>query len=209
MIIYGTRGVTMTSGKGSFHCPACSIERPYRRRSVRRFFTLYFIPLIPLDVLEEYVECGACLNQFSEEAVYRDPAIGQPVFEAEMGNALRRMLAILLTADGTVDAGQKEASKEAHYEFLGTAWSDDDIQGELGQVRNAPSEFLSNARILSNQLEPAARSQLLDAMLTVVLANGDVQNEERALLGNLARTLQIPLSELSQRLQQMRATALA
>ncbi len=68
---------------------------------------------------------------------------------------------------------------------------------------------MSSARILSIRLDPAARSQLLDAMLTVVLANGDVQNEERALLGNLARTLQIPLNELSQRLQQLRATALA
>ena len=53
MIIFGTRGVTFTPEKGEFFCPGCCAERSFARKSVRRFFTLYFIPLVPLDKLGE------------------------------------------------------------------------------------------------------------------------------------------------------------
>ena len=49
LIIFGTRGVTYSVATGEFHCPSCAIKRGYDHKRVRRFFTLYFIPLIPLD----------------------------------------------------------------------------------------------------------------------------------------------------------------
>ena len=64
MIIMGTRGVTMTPQKGDFYCPTCCETQPYHHKRVRRFFTLYFIPVIPLDVLGEYVECQTCMDTY-------------------------------------------------------------------------------------------------------------------------------------------------
>ena len=64
MIIFGTQGVTYSKGKGRFSCPSCCCTRPYDHKRVRRFFTLYFIPVIPLDQLEEYVECESCRDTF-------------------------------------------------------------------------------------------------------------------------------------------------
>ena len=49
MIVFGTRGVTSTKETGPFNCLFCGDQRAYSRKSVRRFFTLYFIPVIPLD----------------------------------------------------------------------------------------------------------------------------------------------------------------
>ena len=43
MIIFGTRGVSSTTGSGRFYCPRCEQERPYHSKRMRRFFTLYFI----------------------------------------------------------------------------------------------------------------------------------------------------------------------
>ena len=64
MIFFGTRGVTSTVKEGDFHCPQCNNSQKFRHRKVRKFFTLYFIPLIPLESAGEYVECRNCKGTF-------------------------------------------------------------------------------------------------------------------------------------------------
>jgi hypothetical protein len=68
-ILFGWRGVTLSAGKGEFFCPTCRVRRPYVHKKVRRFFTLFFIPIIPLDSLGEYVECAACHGSFKPEVL--------------------------------------------------------------------------------------------------------------------------------------------
>ena len=59
-IIFGTTGITMTKDQGQFFCPQCGDGNDFKHKRVRRFFTLYFIPLIPLDLMGEYIECSTC-----------------------------------------------------------------------------------------------------------------------------------------------------
>ena len=73
IIIFGTRGVKSTQQEGQFHCPQCNSTQHYRHRSVRRFFTLYFIPLIPLDKVGEYVECSTCRNTYITRILEMSP----------------------------------------------------------------------------------------------------------------------------------------
>jgi len=54
MIIWGRRALTSTVFRGTSYCPECSQQRAYSRRRMRRFFTLYFIPLFPTKTLGEY-----------------------------------------------------------------------------------------------------------------------------------------------------------
>jgi zinc-ribbon family len=63
-IIFGWRAVTYSIGHGRFHCPGCQTEQSYKHRRVRRFFTLYFIPLIPLEKIGEFVECEMCRQKW-------------------------------------------------------------------------------------------------------------------------------------------------
>lgn len=67
IIIFGTRGVTRKVDTGSFYCPSCQYDAPYTRHKVTRFFTLYFIPVIPLGSLGEYVSCDRCASQYATE----------------------------------------------------------------------------------------------------------------------------------------------
>ena len=65
-IIFGTRGVRSTIKEGQFNCPQCMSERNYKHKKVTQFFTLYFIPLIPLSNKGTYVECQSCKNTYIE-----------------------------------------------------------------------------------------------------------------------------------------------
>jgi zinc-ribbon family len=64
LIIFGRKSVTGSKGRGQFPCPTCQSIQSYDHKRVRRFFTLYFIPLIPLGTIGEYIECDRCKGTF-------------------------------------------------------------------------------------------------------------------------------------------------
>ncbi|MDG2440763.1 MAG: TerB family tellurite resistance protein [Crocinitomicaceae bacterium] len=63
-IIFGTRGVRSNVQEGQFYCPQCDGQTRFKQKKVTQFFTLYFIPLIPLGNKGTYVECQSCRNTF-------------------------------------------------------------------------------------------------------------------------------------------------
>ena len=79
-VIFGTRGITSTVQLSMFHCPRCGSLREGKLKQVRSFFTLYFIPVIPLNVLGRYVECSGCKGTYVEEILQYDPNAQQQVF---------------------------------------------------------------------------------------------------------------------------------
>lgn len=60
LIIWGRKGVTSVAGAGTFDCPGCGPGKSYEHKKVTKYFTLYFIPLIPMGTHGEYVECQSC-----------------------------------------------------------------------------------------------------------------------------------------------------
>src|SRR5687768_587685 len=109
LIIFGTRGVTYGSEGGQFFCPDCEGKEQYLHRKVRRFFTLYFIPVIPLDLLGEYIECQRCTSTYREDVLAFDPQQQADAEEAEFQKAMRRVLVLMMLADGVVDDSEVEA----------------------------------------------------------------------------------------------------
>jgi len=64
LIIFGRKSITGSKGRGEFTCPKCQSKQPYDHKHVRRWFTLYFIPVFPVATVGEYVECGGCQGTF-------------------------------------------------------------------------------------------------------------------------------------------------
>lgn len=196
MIIFGTRGVTSTKETGPFNCPNCGSQKAYHRKSVRRFFTLYFIPLIPLDQLGEYIECITCKQQYTDAVLAYDPVAQAQQLQVEVGNSLKRILAIVMMADGKIDASQIAAACRGYEQVLGVAIDEHEIQSELGAVQNGASELVTEASRLCDQLNETGKQAVMQAAIAVAVADGPVEGAERTFLGNLARELKVPLNEV-------------
>ncbi len=68
MFIIGVRGIRKVEQSGSFHCPACGHGAPFERSVIRGWFTLFFIPCIPLFTREgEQVLCKGCGRVFKPD----------------------------------------------------------------------------------------------------------------------------------------------
>ncbi len=64
MIIFGTKVRKKTVNSGQFFCPRCRAMRTYNHQKGTRYFTLYFIPLIPMGDVGEFIECSVCGGMF-------------------------------------------------------------------------------------------------------------------------------------------------
>ncbi len=81
MIIFGWRTRESTTGSGTFVCPHCRTPQVSRHVTYRRWFTLYFLPVIPLGQLGEQLECQGCLCRFSPQ-VFERSAEDEPIVAA-------------------------------------------------------------------------------------------------------------------------------
>ncbi|PQO26297.1 zinc-ribbon domain-containing protein [Blastopirellula marina] len=64
MIIWGSTGRDTNCGHGDFFCPGCRNDSGYAHQRVQRYFTLYFIPLFPINTVGEYLQCHTCGSQY-------------------------------------------------------------------------------------------------------------------------------------------------
>lgn len=78
MIIFGTKAKTQTLRTGKFMCPRCQQERAYSYKKAKRYFSIYFIPIIPLDDMGEFVECDTCGMTYAPEVLSMRVAKPQP-----------------------------------------------------------------------------------------------------------------------------------
>lgn len=69
MIIWGTRGRETEIGTGTFYCPKCDAQKPFTRKKVGSYFTLFFIPLFEIKKLGEYLQCAQCNTTFKPEVL--------------------------------------------------------------------------------------------------------------------------------------------
>jgi len=120
MIIFGTRGIKSTIKEGQFLCPQCATQKPYKHKKVTKFFTLYFIPLIPLGQAGEFVECLTCKGTFVPRVLDYKPNQGQNEFQSEYEKAMRHSMVLMMLADGIIDDNemkvvQKIINKFGHF----------------------------------------------------------------------------------------------
>ncbi len=69
IFILGARDRETVIGSGYFLCPACRQLRLYKHKRLARYFTIYFLPIFPLQSLGEMIECQTCQHVYRLEEV--------------------------------------------------------------------------------------------------------------------------------------------
>ncbi|MCW8125123.1 zinc ribbon domain-containing protein [Microbulbifer halophilus] len=189
MIIFGTRGITTTPQRGDFHCPTCSDTQNYALKRVRRFFTLYFIPLIPLNKLGEYVECRSCKDTYKPRVLDYDPAENARALEAEYHRAVKRVMIHTLLADGVVDDDEVRTAADTYQKVAGRAIDEAELRREIQVVQAAGEDLGATLRGLQGSLNDEGKELALRAALLVAMADGEFQSEEQALVADIGANL--------------------
>jgi uncharacterized tellurite resistance protein B-like protein len=183
----GVRPITRTVGRGQFFCPECAARRPYLRQRVQRRFTLFFVSVIPLDELGEYVECGHCHGTFRTTIL--DAAAAQERFSAEFRPAVLRIMLLMMMEDGRVERSEQAMILDVNRKITGQVLPLDVIDEHLAAVRRGPGSAEDYARQIAPLLNEMGKEMVLKAAFAIAVADRQVHELERRLLHRIGRAL--------------------
>jgi tellurite resistance protein len=197
LIIFGTRGVTYGSEGGQFFCPDCEGKEAYLHRRVRRFFTLYFIPLIPLDLLGEYVECQRCTSTYKLSILDYDPQKTADAEEAEFQKAMRRVLVMMMLADGVIEDSEIEAIQTILGKLEDREVPRAEVESEITRAQAEKTSIETYCRGMAGYLNDSGREMVVKAAILVAGADGKFEESERDALASIATALNMSRAHFS------------
>lgn len=196
MIIFGTRSVKFTKEQGQFHCPQCETQRDYKHKSARRFFTLYFIPLIPLDKLGEYVECRSCKGTFIPKVLEYQQSASADNFLSEYEKALKHSLVLMMLADGEIDDREMEVVLKVFNKFSHHDVTMPELEAYVSDVQRNPQHVATYLKGVAPRLNGHGKEMVIKCALSVAAADNHIDDSEIALLQEMAQAMEMTPSHL-------------
>ncbi|MBW8487627.1 zinc ribbon domain-containing protein [Actinomadura parmotrematis] len=186
LIIFGLRVLLGTIGTGVFHCPQCGGDREYRLRRGRNWFTLFFIPVIPLNRTGgEIVECGTCHGRWTPGVLTVPTAAHLATVPATL---VRLAVAQALRSGDVTHGPARDRAVAAVHRAGDPAYDgtvlDADMARPFDQVR---AEMARGAGVLA----PQVREDVLRAAAEVALADGPLTVSEEETLGAVGADLDL------------------
>ena len=173
LIIFGLRVFYRTIAQGTFHCRRCGGDRQYRHRAGRRWFTLFFLPVIPLNTVGEHVQCTTCRTRYVTE-VLSQPTTAQ--MQAALPAGMRAAASAMLRSGDPASAVSRQRAIEA---VIGSGVPNYDeamLSADLMQPFEAIRPALNQ---VGGQLTVQAREWYLAEVIRIALADGPLSETER------------------------------
>lgn len=223
IIIFGTRGIRSTIKEGNFICPQCADHRNYKHKKVTQFFTLYFIPLIPLGNKGEYVECLSCRNTYvtrvlelsalvpevesrpqqsssstSNAGVVMGVAATQASaindIEPEKNKVIKKLLIMMILADGVVDNAEIQTFHKVYKESTGQVVVD--LVKDMDEVRNENKSAYQYLKGVVNFINQEGKEAILKASMQIAAADGEIDPSEIRMVENFGKALEMTPAEV-------------
>lgn len=184
LLIWGFKVRYKLLAEDHFFCPHEGGDRLYRRKQARKWFTFFWIPIIPLKILGEFIECATCGSTY-ETTVLTLPTASQ--IEDQLTRALRHVVVAMLHSGGSVDGNAREAAVEVVRQFANVAYDAAALDSDLTslQVADLEHELVAAAGMLSSH----GQETMLKACLTLAVADGHINDDELKTIEHAGRSL--------------------
>ena len=181
LLIFGLRVFYRAVGQGVFHCQRCGGDREYRHRAGRRWFTLFFIPVIPLNRVGDHVQCTICGTRYRMDVLsLPTTAQMQEALPAGMRVAAIAMLRVGGGSSGSARRRAIDAIKGAGVADYDDAALDADLSEAATPGQYPPGQYLAEPlNRLAIQLAIPAREWFLAEVVRIGLADGMLSDDER------------------------------
>ncbi len=195
-IIFGTRGVNKMIKHGDFMCPQCATTKKFRHLQVRRFFTLFFIPLIPLGTAGEYVECMSCKGTFVPRVLDYKPSLGENQFQSQYEKAMRHSMILMMLADGIIDAQELVMVRSIINKFGHNDISADELSDLVEEVQLKKEPVGKYLSVIAPSLNEHGKELIIKCGLTVAASDGHVDQSELKMIDEMASAMEMSKSHL-------------
>lgn len=198
MILIGTMEWASTRMRGVFVCPNCETTEKFRLRTSRPFLTLYFIPVLPIGGLQEFVQCNQCKNSFEPVVLANHMMPGNAAapepeeaiassFEAD----LLKVLALMMVEDGNVTENEIRVARRLFENMTEQNLSREDLGRACSQVRLHRLNTMSFLATAGPRSSHEQKLLLVQAMFGVAGADGEISPNRMASLLQAQKVLAV------------------
>lgn len=191
MIIFGTRGIRSTKATGKFDCPQCEADRDYKHKKVTQFFTLYFIPLIPLGNKGEYVECTHCKGTFVTRILDSSKSTDKAEFMAMYEQAIRHVMVKIMLADGVIDKNERITVLAIINKYGHNDMSSFQLDDYIKEVQADKSDISTYLKHVGPSLNDHGKELLVKCALDVAYSDGHFDESERELILEMGTVMEM------------------
>jgi hypothetical protein len=183
LIIWGMRVIYRTVAQGVFFCRKCGGDRDYRHRAGRRFVTVFFIPLVPLNKTGEHVQCTRCKTRYVTEVLGLPTAA---TMQQALPAGMRALVAVMLRAGDPASPAARRRALEAVTGAGAQGYDDAALDADLAR---GAADGRGAIAALCQQLQVHAREWYLAEVIRIAMADGPLTGAERAAAESLASDL--------------------
>jgi len=190
IFLFGEQVVEKNPETGQFYCPQCQQVRAYQHIRLKNYFTLFFIPLLPLGTPKEYLECRSCGCSFHPSALADRQQL--PAYHY----ALRRIMADILRAT-RISENNLVLMSQIYQAATETEFSSTDAQAAVQAARDDPRDLLEYLRTVGRGLntEGLEDTLLASAQLLAHLAGElPLPHDYRVIFNQIAAELGVGAS---------------
>lgn len=201
MIIFGTRGVRFTMSEGEFNCPQCASNQRYKHKKVTQFFTLYFIPIIPLGRKGDYVECQSCRGTFVSRVLDYNPSQGNNDFQSNYEKAMRHTMVMIMLADGEIDENEMVTVHQIINKFGHNDMSMEELKTYVEEVESYYEGVHTYLHKITPSLNEHGKELMIKCALAVASADGHIDDSEMRLIHEMSQAMEMSPSHFKGILQ--------
>lgn len=184
LIIWGWRVRGRAIGEGTFHCPEEGGDRRYRLMEARRWFTLFWIPIVGGKVLGEYVECCSCEEPFERKAL--DVPTSAQIRET-LRTALRHVIVAIIRSDEKVTNAERHVALAVMAEFGHEDYLLVDLERDVATLE--VGELDDTVAAAGATLSAAGQERVVRACVELAAADGAVSDEDLELIATVGRSI--------------------
>ena len=173
LLIFGLRVFYRTVAQGTFHCRRCGGDRKYLHRAGRRWFTLFFIPVIPLNAVGEHVQCTTCRTRYVTD-VLKQPTTAQ--MQAALPAGMRAAVSAMLRSGDPSSPVSRQRAIEAVIGSGVPNYDETMLNADLARPFEAIRPALNR---VGAQLTIQAREWYLAEVIRIALADDPLTESER------------------------------
>jgi hypothetical protein len=184
MIVWGTYVTKKVIETGQFYCPGCAQHRSYNLRRPKKWGHLYWIPIIPMEELDRYVECTACNKAWNESVLKHDPVRDRQQRDEKLSMMIAQVM-VLMSREDRLSFQLANGIATAAKTLIGTELTPETIFGVASKIKS-PADVLSNVEEQSGDLTDRGKELVLRAALSAAPA---LDEQSRALATQVGHRL--------------------
>jgi len=161
---------------------------------MRRFFSIYFIPLIPLNRNGSYIECIQCRAKLDSSVLQYDPHKTEEDMKLKLTLACKQAMYSVCITSGPLEPLQIDTICHYLHRTSATQGSVEMVQSEIATMSYTPENALLYLSQLQSELSVIGKESLLKAATAVAQTYSSLSPVTANHLHSIAQALKISSS---------------